>query len=284
MSNKLIVGTTTSGKSTAEARAIIEEAVRGETAIVICDPHRRSLAWWVYTHALARGLESRLFFDRLSDLSRVLGWNFFEPSKAKDALQRLAENDETAHAATEFFCHRRGIAGLEKSPLTEEFVTWALKLFLAQEDRGVTVFSQLAFAFSPGTPEFAALVDHCQDDETARVFRTIASGKIARGQYASAARFIREVVNKPAFFTRDGGCFNWKRFIQRRGILVVEGGSLGNVSFDAMRVIFGAIILATIRTVRNRRRPLPRVRLVIDEASNASLVNNFLIRALAETQ
>ena len=145
-------------------------------------------------------------------------------------------------------------------------------------------FAKLAFAFSPGSQEFAELLDRCRDPETVRTFRSIAAGKIARGQYASAARLIREVVTKPAFFVRDGGSFNFGRFLGDCGILLVEGGSLGNVSFDAMRVILGAIILGTIRYARNRRRPIPRVRLVIDEASNAALLNTFLVRALAETQ
>ena len=64
----------------------------------------------------------------------MIGWNFFEPSQATDELQRLAETDEIAHAATEFFCQRRGSSGLEKNPLTEEFVKWALKLHLEQSD------------------------------------------------------------------------------------------------------------------------------------------------------
>jgi hypothetical protein len=132
--NKTVVGTTTSGKSTAEAKAIVEEALRGDTAIVVCDPHRRSLAWWIFVHAIARGLQPRILFDTLSELDRVIGWNFFEPSRAKDELQRLAENDETGYAATQFLCQRRGGTGLEANPLTEEFVKWALNLHLEQGD------------------------------------------------------------------------------------------------------------------------------------------------------
>ena len=42
--NKLIIGTTTSGKSTAEAKALIEEALRGDTAIVVCGRSPISIA------------------------------------------------------------------------------------------------------------------------------------------------------------------------------------------------------------------------------------------------
>ena len=46
----------------------------------------------------------------------------------------------------------------------------------------------------------------------------------------------------------------------------------------------GAVILKVIDYVRNRTRPEPRVRLVIDEAANADLLGMFECRAMAETQ
>jgi hypothetical protein len=86
----------------------------------------------------------------------------------------------------------------------------------------------------------------------------------------------------PAFEVRCGKSFNLEKFLRGGGILILEGGP--GVSFDAMRTIMGAVILKVIDYVRNRSRPEPRVRLVIDEAANADLLGMFECRAMAETQ
>ncbi len=74
--NTLIVGSTRSGKSTAELKNLVEVAERGDTAIVVFDPHRDSLAFGALSQLTARGMKNRILYDRLSELHRVLGWDF----------------------------------------------------------------------------------------------------------------------------------------------------------------------------------------------------------------
>ena len=56
--NTLIDGSTRSGKSTAELKNLVEVAERGETAIVIFDPHRDSLAFGVLSQPIAHEMKN----------------------------------------------------------------------------------------------------------------------------------------------------------------------------------------------------------------------------------
>src|SRR5207244_3204885 len=73
------------------------------------------------------------------------------------------------------------------------------------------------------------------------------------------------------------------RFLGNCGILLVQGGA---ISQPVMQTILGSIILQTIQFVRSRPSPVPRVLLVLDEATNANLVGaaGHEVRALAECQ
>jgi hypothetical protein len=175
-----------------------------------------------------------------------------------------------------------GLAGLERNPLIEEWVQGAIMLYLHQDQE--TPLSILPYSFKPDHPAFNRLLDHCQQAETLRRFRDVAKGTIRRGVYVPAERLISSVCGSPAFQVRCGTSFKLEPFLQKDGILLVEGGSLRNVSFDAMRTMLGAVILRVVQFVRSRSRPLPRVRLVIDEASTACLISAFECRALAELQ
>jgi len=282
MTNCITVGTTTSGKSTAKARDLFQAIDHEEFALVVCDPHRNSLAWWLFIQFVAMGLKRRTIFDRFSDLGRVIGYKFLQPSDAEDELERRAENDERIQAFTDVLCRRRGLSGLERNPLTEEWVQAALHLYV-EHDKDAPL-SVLPYAFEPGHSTFQRLVDGCLDPDIADKFRTLGNGNSRRGHIAPAHRLISGVCRSTAFQARCGSSFNLDSFLDDCGILLVEGGSVGNVSYDAMRTMMGAIILKVIHYVRNRRRPIPRVRMVIDEATNADLIGHYECRALAETQ
>ena len=60
--NKLVVGSTQSGKSYAEVHDLLDAAVLRNVAVVVVDPHARSLARNALTHLIARGQKSRIGF------------------------------------------------------------------------------------------------------------------------------------------------------------------------------------------------------------------------------
>jgi len=66
--NKIVIGTTQYGKSYHELREILDAADEGNIAIIVCDPHRRSLAWNCLQHLVARGHTHRIIWDSLDDL------------------------------------------------------------------------------------------------------------------------------------------------------------------------------------------------------------------------
>src|SRR5689334_11436668 len=90
--NCLTVGSPGSGKTTGEIKYLVEEADRGDTAIVILDPHKNSLAAGAFAHFCERGHRDRIIFDRLPDIQRVPMWDFLPPSRAKSARERQGEN------------------------------------------------------------------------------------------------------------------------------------------------------------------------------------------------
>ena len=170
---------------------------------------------------------------------------------------------------------------LASSPLTEEWTLKAL-LFLLNQPRDYST-ADLRFAFRVGHPVFGRLLQGCNDPDIRYEFEQIACGAIKPGQYASAQRLISGVCGSIAFIARCGTALDLGSFLDRCGILLVEGGS---VSQPVLQTILGSIILQTIQYVRSRPRPTPRVLLVLDEATNANLVGaaGHEVRALAECQ
>jgi hypothetical protein len=66
--NKLVTGSTQSGKSYSELHDILAAADERRIAIVVLDPHRGSLAYNALQHLVARGHASRIIWDSLGDL------------------------------------------------------------------------------------------------------------------------------------------------------------------------------------------------------------------------
>lgn len=280
--NRVIVGTTRCGKSTAEVLDIIAAAMLG-MAIVVIDPHMMSLAWNAFVHLSARGFRRRILFDQLSCLSHVLGYRFLRRSKAREPLRRDAENEQSIREFMDVIGRRRDVQSFAKHPLTEDFLFDASALILYQAAEQPT--SDIQFAFQPKHKRFRELVRHCTRDDIRSKFEGIADGSIKHGQYASAARLIRGVCASPAFTTRCRPTFDLSRFLDGGGILLVEGASQG-VSQDAANMIMGSIVLQVIQYVRGRTSSKPGVLLVLDEATNASLIGSagHETRALAELQ
>jgi len=286
--NTLIVGATLSGKSTAEAKKLTALALQTDRAIVVCDPHRDSLAFNFMRQLEGACQEHRVAYDRLADTDRVLGWTFLAPSRNSDPAQKQAENDERIRAFADVLLRRRGLQGLADKPLIEEWTTAALRLWMHQEKPIPLI--QLPFVFHPRHPVFRHAVEHCTDEETTWKFRELPrlSATALRNEVAPAERLLASVCSSPAFRLRSGGTFDLEAFLDSKGILILEGGGEG-LSEDAARTMFGAVILRVIQHVKRNPayrsgRPACRVQLVLDEANNFHLVGPYEMRALAETQ
>ena len=266
----LIVGGSGSGKTTAEVKALVEEADRNDSAIVCIDPHVDSLAAGFIAHLCERGHQNRILYDRLRDIKRVLKWDFLSPSKAASPRERHAENETRCEQFADILLRRRGQKSAAKTPDIEEWLLAALRLYISQRKR--RPLADIRYAFSFAHPTFQAMLNGCQDSETRYQFEEIIhSGTMP---YRAAEKIIKGVCRAPAFQVRtehDGG-FNFDRHLDNRGILIVEGGEGGTLSPDAMRTMMGAIILKTLYYLRERKREFPGVTLALDEATNANLI------------
>ncbi len=259
------------------------EAHGTDVALVLADPHVNSLAWGTLKHLVGRGHGRRILFDRLNNLDRVLAWRWLRPSRAKNPLQRQAENEESARAFADVLCRRRGLS-LERFPLMEEWVISCAVFYLEQDDHTGLDEGDLPFTFIPGHKTFDRMLGHCQEPLAAAKFQQLADGKIPRSQYAPAARLITSVCHSPAFRARCGASFDLPTFLDNSGILILEGGAGATLSDDAMRTMLGTVVTQLIHYIRSRPRPFPRVRLALDEALNANLVTQREAKATAELQ
>ena len=93
------------------------------------------------------------------------------------------------------------------------------------------------------------------------------------------------MCRSPAFALRcqSAHAFDYEGFLDRCGILIVEGG--GDISDDAQRTMMGSIVLRTIQYIVKRApRSLPLVTLALDEANNHNLIgaSQFETKAMAE--
>lgn len=281
--NKLLCGSTRSGKTWAELKVLVQAALLGSIALVVIDPHRDSLAGPLIGHLVAHGMQRRILFDRLSDVDRVLSWDFLPPSTASNNLVRDAENESNIRAFIDVLCRRRQVETVATSPLVEEGLLDVLWLYVEQDRR--VPLTDIQFALSPRHPKFRQLLDHCTNPEIVRKFRAIARARTSRSQHAAVIRFIRGVCSSPAFSVRCTAqpTLHLGNVLDKYGIVAAEGGG-ASLSDDAMRSMMGAIVLQVIRYVRTRPRPYPPVILAMDEATNAGLVgaSGYETRALAE--
>lgn len=272
-SNVLRVGATRQGKTLAAARTIVES--RG-VATVCFDPHKQSLAEQVLTHA--RG---NVLFERLSDVRRSLGFDLLLPSLNPDPELARIENLRRAGFFVDILVRRRNADGLAGSPLVEEWTYAALGLFLCQSSRKPVAW--LPFALMPGTDEFRTMVRDCTDPELRYKFGHLASlsPRGLRAEVGSAGRLVNGVFRSPSFVVRARGGFDLGAFLQQRGLLVVEKGD--DLDDDTMRVVMGAIVQLVVDHAKRRPNPVPPIRIVIDEATNARLVGAPELRGIAET-
>ena len=279
--NMFACGSTRSGKSVAKVNDVVAAASKRDVAVVVCDPHPNSLAWNSFIQLMARGHGGRIIYDQLTNFNRVPAYQFLAASKARNSLRRDSLNEQTAVQFADILCRRGGRGTLSSTPLTEEWTMKACRLMLNQ--RSPLPASDMRFAFQPRHNVQRRLIAGCTDPVTKFEFEQIASGKIKRGVYSSAARLIESVCGSPAFRARCGQSFDIAGFLDDAGILLVEGGEDG-VAPEVAQTIMATTVMKVINYVRQRAKPFPRVLLVLDEATNANLVSSHETRAMAECQ
>jgi len=281
VTHTLVCGASRSGKSEAELARLLPLARRNDCAIVLMDPPG-TLASKFLMHLHQLGLDDRVIYDRLADTDRVPGYEWLAPSDNPDALQREAENDERIREFASILLRRRGIQDPASTPLIEEGVLTALRLYIAQEAR--VPLPWLADVFDRGSEARAHLLAHCTDPALVRKLHEYAalSPTARRVEIGPPQRILRAVLTSPAFRVRSGGAtFDLAQFLDETGILILDGSSRGNLSRDAASVMMGAIILRVIQHCRTGSRS--RVMLVLDEAVNAGLIGAYESQALSET-
>ena len=278
----LIVGASGSGKTTAEVHALIEEADRRDSAIVVIDPHSDSLAAKLFGHLCEHGHRERILYDRLSDIDRVLAWDFLTPSTATAPRERYGENDTRCREFADVLLRRRGRASMADTPGIEEWVLAALNLYVYQRTR--RSLCDLRYAFRFDHPAFQEMLKSCSDADTKAKFAAIADSN--QTPYKAAERLFASVCSSPAFQVRTERLpgFDFNRHLNTKGILLIEGGVGGTLSQDAMQTMMGAVILKTFNFLRDRKQEYPSLTLALDEANNANLIGEagHEVHALAE--
>lgn len=278
-----MIGSTRSGKSLSAVWKILAAVMLG-WAVVCIDPHTRSLSWNAFLHLLARGYRRRILFDRLSNLDRVLGYGMLHPSTARNPLRLRAENEHQVDQFTELVSRRSGVNSLATSPQKEEYTRLAGQFIVYQNS--LRSLGDVEYVYEPKHPKFRELLSGCTHPDVKFRFEQVADGTIRPSLYAPAKRLIQATFGSPLVQTRLGATsFHLGNFLNERGILLVESGA-GNVSDDAKRTIMGDIVFQTIQFIRSRRRAMPRVLLILDEAQNSQLIGDagHEVQAMAECQ
>lgn len=279
ITHTLVCGASRSGKSEAELSRLAHIARRGDCAIVLLDPPG-TLAAKLLLHLHALGLDTRVLYDRLADTDRVPGYDWLLPSLHSDPLQREAENDERIREFVSILLRRREIHDPAKTPVIEEGLLSALQLYISQDVPSPLPW--LAEVFDRGSALREHLLTHCTDPRLVRKFQEYASlsPTARRTEVAPAERILRAVCTSPAFRVRSGGAtFDLGQFLDGKGILILDGGSRGNLSQDAATLMMGAIILRVIQHCRTGSKS--KVVLVLDEAVSARLIGIYESQALS---
>jgi|GEM_PF-5460477 len=280
----LIVGGSGQGKSSHEIKELVEQAQQNKTAIIVVDPHGTMTQELVaHLYDPTNEIDSqRILYDRLVDVDRVLKWDFLTPSTAANRDNRQGANQTRCERFVEILLRRRGKGSAADTPMTEEWLYAALNLYIFQRQH--RPLSDIRYAFSFEHPRFGAMLDGCTDDDTVYKFRQLIDD--GKNSFVSAQRLIEKVFQSPAFRLRTdhGGGFNFTQHLNRKGIILIEGGAGGDLSPDAMEVMMGSVVLKTFDFLRARKREFPSVILCLDEATNANLVGEAgqEVKALAE--
>jgi hypothetical protein len=276
----LICGASRSGKSEAELNRLVRLALSGRCSIVLLDPHG-PLAQKFLLHLGLHGKLKRVIYDRLRDTDKTPSYNWLIRSTNPDAIQRAAEDDERLREFIGVLLRRRSNIDIKNSPVIERGLLTALKLYMYQK-KPVPLY-WLPDVYRPMSDVYFQMIENCEDQETVKQMKHWASLPPAQFDYHTgpAHRILEPILKSPAFMIRSGGAtFDLDNFLENNGILILDGGSKGDLSRDSACIMMGSVILQVIHHHRTRQKG--KTVLVMDEAVNASLVGLPESQALAE--
>ena len=118
------------------------------------------------------------------------------------------------------------------APLTEEFLTALLLLFLFQSrPKSLRI---LPSGFLPESDEFRALVKDCTLPDVRAKFKALESLKprSLRAEIGSAARVVNAIFRSPSFLARCDGGFNLSAFLQQPDAKLIR--SVGNAAVPSI--------------------------------------------------
>lgn len=244
--NTLVLGSTRSGKSLAQLHKLKE-------ACVVLDPHgslgfelAKRRKWFVY--------------DRLCRNDMVLAWRMLSREGGE------IEQEERIRAFADILIRRRDMTTLRHTPLIEEWTLAVLREYMLSDLK----LWELPHLLDPRHHLFSPhgkfeLLIHLPPAS----FRVEVGG---------ALRIIENVCNSPVFRCRCEGDFDFVSYLNRGGIIIVDGKG---VSEDAMVITLGAIAQLILQAAR-RQEFTRKVTLCIDEAG--LLAGGYEVRGLAELQ
>lgn len=284
--SRVVVGSTGSGKSVGEMVELLRLAERGDHAVVLLDGHG-PLAVATVGHWVVRGHESRIVYEPLDAVDRVLAWPMLPRSRSLDPTRRLLEDTETRDEIVQCLLAQRNIATLTDRPWTREWIEAAVALSLFQPRP--EPLSALVSAFHPRTAEYERLMRHCEQPDVAEKFRDLERIRRKSDVHyetltGAARRMLEAVCCSPVVRLRSRpGPFDWLAALKEQRLLAFDGGNLR--SRELKRTLFLFISMNVIQAVRrsfaDTRRPLPVV-LVLEEAGALGLLTPFVSGAMQE--
>jgi len=215
---------------------------------------------------------------RVGDTERVPRLDLFRPSKKANEFERAQENDEKSRRFIDILLARRGQIGLHERPLIEDGLTAVTNLWMYQNP--VKPLSWLPYGFDVMHPAFEAMIRDCtnqaavwkceqwRDMPKSERFRTL----------LPAQRVLDGGFSSPTFQAMIDGKNSVEKWLDEGRRIIVE--TMPGVSENGARLLFLTFIQSVIWYKRSGGKR--RVILIIDEALNWSLVDGYLLRAMAE--
>ena len=284
--SRLIVGSTGSGKSEGELVDLVRLAQRGNYAVVLLDGHG-PLAFRTAGHWAERGHESRMVYEPLHAVDRVLCWPMLPKSAAESAARRRIEDAETRDEVAQAFMAQRNLGTLTDKPWTKEWLEAAIALGQAQPD--AEPLESLPSAFHVGSPAYERLLRDCERPEVVAKFRDMErlrrKNEVQYEIQTGASRRLLEAVclSEVVRLRCRPGTFDWLEALRERKLIAFDGGGIR--SGEIKRTLFLLASLQVTNAVRRHfaltQRPLPVV-LVLEEAGALGLVTPFVLTAVQE--
>jgi hypothetical protein len=284
--SRLIVGSTGSGKSEGELLDLIRLAEGREHAVVLLDGHG-PLAFSTAGHWGARGQESRMVYEPLDAIGRVLCWHMLPKSTSHNPSKRLIEDAETRDEVAQCFLAQRNLATLTDKPWTKEWLDASIDLCLSQPTP--EPLGSLLAVFRTGSAEYERLLRHsAQPDLVAKFLAMERLRHKSEVQYeiqTGASRRLVELVcgSEVVRLRSRPGPFDWLDALRQQKLIAFDGGGIR--SREIKRTLFLLVTMQVIQAVRRHfsetQQPLPVV-LVLEEAGALGLVTPFVMTALQE--